>query len=121
MWRVSIILTKHVSGGGKTDIRNTSPKYLNATNVIGLRVAINGTPVDLATWDVKDFKRELDMQRGVLTRTFTLVNGTEETNVEVVRFFSIVDKEVLAIRYKRDADQLRSDDRVHTLFRMETS
>lgn len=83
--------------------KNGYPEYfakvLNATNVIGLRVVINGTPVDLAKWEVKDFTRELDMQRGVLTRTFTLMNGTEETKVEVVRFFSIVDKEILAIRY----------------------
>jgi len=83
--------------------KNGYPEYfakvLNAVNIMGLRVSINGKNVDLNEWEVVDFKRELDMQHGVLTRTMLIRNGVEETKIESKRFFSIVDKELAALRY----------------------
>ncbi|WP_147511937.1 glycoside hydrolase family 65 protein [Bacillales bacterium] len=83
--------------------KNGYPEYfakvLNAVNIMGLRISINGKKVDLNEWEVVDFKRELDMQHGVLTRTMLIRNGVEETKIEAKRFFSIVDKELAALRY----------------------
>lgn len=83
--------------------KNGYPEYfakvLNAVNIMGIRVSINGKNVDLNEWEVVDFKRELDMQHGVLTRTMLLKNGVEETKIESTRFFSIVTKEIAALRY----------------------
>jgi len=83
--------------------KNGYPEYfakvLNAVNIMGLKVSVNGKTVDLNTWEVIDFKRELDMQHGVLTRAMLLKHGEEEIKVESKRFFSIVDKEIAALQY----------------------
>src|SRR5690606_13053495 len=54
--------------------KNGYPEYfakvLNGANWIGMHIAIDGRPLDLATWTVDRFRRILDMQRGVLQRTF---------------------------------------------------
>ena len=54
--------------------KNGYPEYfakvLNSVNWIGVNITINGSPLDLHTTEVTNFKRILDMQRGVLIRTF---------------------------------------------------
>lgn len=54
--------------------KNGYPEYfakvLNAPNWIGIGVTINGKALDLNTCKVIDFKREMDMRNGVLSRSF---------------------------------------------------
>tara|TARA_R110002050_G_scaffold110363_1_gene222441 strand:- start:18652 stop:20958 length:2307 start_codon:yes stop_codon:yes gene_type:complete len=85
--------------------KNGYPEYfakvLNAPNWIGINVEINGEQLDLFTCKtVENFKRELNMQEGWLSRRFmaTLKNGI---TVEVItkRFLSLDLDEVGAIQY----------------------
>ena len=58
-------------------------KVINAMNLISLRVRIDREDIDLAKDACVRFGRELDMRRGVLTRTF---NGTRrETRLPSAR------------------------------------
>ena len=85
--------------------KNGYPEYfakvLNAPNWIGIDIAINGTPLDLFTCsEVRNFKRELNMQEGWYRRSFEAVlpNGAEIA-VEATRFLSLELEELGAIRY----------------------
>jgi len=76
-------------------------KVLNAPNWIGIDVVIDGEQLDLfACKDVKDFRRELNMKEGWLSRSFiaTLRNGIKVA-VKAVRFLSLALDEVGAIQY----------------------
>ena len=93
--------------------KNGYPEYfakvINSVNFIGIRVVINGEALDLAKHNVTSFRRELDMEHGVLTRTFTaaMSDGTAVT-VQAQRFLSVVRDEIAAMAYDvtldRDAD-----------------
>ncbi len=84
--------------------KNGYPEYfakiINSTNWIGINLNINGEELDLATAKLLSFRRELDMQHGLLSRYFVaeLPNGNQ---VEVCshRFVSITAPEIGAIRY----------------------
>ena len=85
--------------------KNGYPEYFakvpNAAFWIGVDVAIDGEPLDLATVaEVKSFYRETDMRRSVLTRrmTVTMRNGAE-ISVEAVRFLSLTRRELGVVRY----------------------
>lgn len=84
--------------------KNGYPEYfakvLNAAFWIGVDIAVDGEPLDLATVAVKSFYREMDMRRSVLTRrmTVTMRNGAE-VSVEAVRFLSLARRELGVIRY----------------------
>ena len=85
--------------------KNGYPEYFakvpNAAFWIGVDVAIDGEPLDLATVaEVKSFYRETDMRRSVLTRrmTVTMCNGAEVA-VEATRFLSLTRRELGVIRY----------------------
>lgn len=84
--------------------KNGYPEYfakvLNAAFWIGVDVAVDGEPLDLAAAEVKSFYREMDMRRSVLTRRMTVVlrNG-EEVAVETVRFFSLARRELGVVKY----------------------
>jgi maltose phosphorylase len=84
--------------------KNGYPEYfgkvINSTNYIGIRVFIDGDEIDLYKNTVTEFYRELDMQHGVLTRKFTIQHGDKKTQVEVVRFLSVAEKELAVIQYK---------------------
>jgi maltose phosphorylase len=74
-------------------------KVINSTNFIGIKVFVDGEELDLHNAEVSDYYRELDMQHGVLTRRFTVTQNGKETEVEAVRFLSVADKELAAIKY----------------------
>jgi maltose phosphorylase len=74
-------------------------KVINSTNFIGIKVMVDGEELDLHKAEVKDYYRELDMQHGVLTRKFTVIQNGKETEVEAVRFLSVAERELAAIRY----------------------
>lgn len=86
--------------------KNGYPEYfakvLNAPNWIGINVEINGEALDLFKCKkVEDFRRELNMKEGWLSRSFkaTLQNSTE-VKVESKRFLSLDFDEVGAIQYQ---------------------
>jgi maltose phosphorylase len=86
--------------------KNGYPEYfakvLNAPNWIGINVTINGEVLDLFSCQkVEDFRRELNMKEGWLSRTFkaTLKNSVE-INVRSKRFLSLDFDEVGAIQYE---------------------
>ncbi len=83
--------------------KNGYPEYfakvLNATAWHNIHVTINGETLDLASTPVKEFVRELDMQKGILTRTFIaeMKNGAH-CKIEAQRFISMDNESVAAIR-----------------------
>ncbi len=83
--------------------KNGYPEYfakvLNSTNIIGIKIFLDGENLDLNISKIKDFKRELNMQEGYLKRSFVVLNGENETKCEVIRFLSIDRKEILCIKY----------------------
>ena len=84
--------------------KNGYPEYfakiINSTNWIGINISINGEELDLAKARIISFKRVLDMQHGLLTRTFIaeLKNGNQ-IEVNARRFVSIDNTAIGAIRY----------------------
>ncbi|NWJ51682.1 MAG: glycoside hydrolase family 65 protein [Bacteroidetes bacterium] len=84
--------------------KNGYPEYfakvLNSAFWIGINVSVDGEVLDLATCSVRDFRRELNMKKGLLLRQFiaTLPNGVE-LKVSAKRFLSIVSPEIGAIQY----------------------
>lgn len=86
--------------------KNGYPEYfakvLNAPSWIGINVIINNERLDLFTCKlVKNFRRELNMKEGWLSRTFvaTLKNDME-VEVKTKRFLSLDLDEVGAINYQ---------------------
>lgn len=85
--------------------KNGYPEYfakvLNAANWMKLNIKINGETLDLHQVTILDFKRKLDMQKGILTRTCVveLTNGNR-VRVESVRFYSLADDEAAFLQYK---------------------
>lgn len=88
--------------------KNGYPEYfakiINSTNWIGIRIYVNGEELDLAKARVSEFRRELDMQHGVLSRSFVaeLKNGNK-VSVSASRFVSINITAIGAIRYSVEA------------------
>lgn len=85
--------------------KNGYPEYfakvLNAPSWIGIRVRVNGEYLDLNhCTQVTDFRRELHMREGWLSRSFTAVlqNGISVA-VYAKRFLSLTQTEVGAISY----------------------
>lgn len=85
--------------------KNGYPEYfakvLNAANWVGINVNIDGEELDLASCEVTEFYRELDMQKGVLFRSFkaTLASG-KTVRIKAKRFCSIADDEIGAVSYE---------------------
>ncbi|SFU29214.1 maltose phosphorylase [Pustulibacterium marinum] len=85
--------------------KNGYPEYfakvLNAPSWIGIHVFVNGEALDLNTCkSVTDYRRELNMKEGWYSRSFkaTLPNDVE-VQVEALRFLSLHEDEVGAIKY----------------------
>ncbi len=84
--------------------KNGYPEYfakvLNAANWIGIDIDVEYESLDLNTCEVRDFRRELNMQEGYLERQFIAkLKSGKELKVNAKRFCSIVDDEAGAIRY----------------------
>jgi maltose phosphorylase len=85
--------------------KNGYPEYfakvLNAPSWIGINVLVNDEKLDLfSCQDVSNFRRELNMKEGWLSRSFeaTLQNGVR-VSVNVIRFLSLDLDEVGVINY----------------------
>jgi len=85
--------------------KNGYPEYfakvLNAPSWIGIDVNVNGEQIDLYTCKkVENFRRELNMKEGWLSRSFKLtLHNDNEIQVEAKRFLSLDLDEVGAIQY----------------------
>ena len=83
--------------------KNGYPEYfakvLNAPNWIGIDVEIDGESLDLHTWKTENFRRELNMRKGYLERTFTVAAGGARLHFSVRRFLSMARDEIGTIRY----------------------
>lgn len=84
--------------------KNGYPEYfakvLNAPNVIGIKVRVNDENLDLNTCEVVDFKRELNMKEGWLSRSFTAkLNNGISVKVKARRFLHLEQDELVAIKY----------------------
>jgi maltose phosphorylase len=84
--------------------KNGYPEYfakiINSANWIGINISVNGQELDLSKAKILTFRRELDMQHGLLSRSFEaeLPNGNRVA-ITAKRFVSIDDSELGAIRY----------------------
>ena len=84
--------------------KNGYPEYfakiINSTNWIGINISINGIELDLAKAKIYSFSRVLDMQHGLLSRSFVaeMENGNQ-VEVNARRFVSIDNTTIGAIQY----------------------
>jgi len=84
--------------------KNGYPEYFakvpNATNWIGFHININDHLLDLSTAKVSDFKRELNMLEGTLSRECELqVSDGTHLRVKSTRFCSLNENSIGAIQY----------------------
>ncbi|NLO86236.1 MAG: glycoside hydrolase family 65 protein [Clostridiales bacterium] len=88
--------------------KNGYPQYfgkaINAVRLNGIHIEIDDEPLDLSTADVLDYHLELDMQKGLFLRRFTVKTQKGNVSVAAERFVSLAQKELLAIRYAITAD-----------------
>lgn len=80
--------------------KNGYPKYfgkaINALNFSKVKIFVDDQEVDLAKNDVAGFSVELDMQHGVLRRSFTVFG----VRFDVCKFLSVAQKELAVIRWE---------------------
>ncbi len=94
--------------------KNGYPEYfakvLNAPNWIGIHIKINGTIFDLNTCEISDFKRELNMKDGWLSRSLKAELPTgEKVEINTKRFISVEYNEVGVIEYSVKAVNFSGD------------
>ena len=76
-------------------------KIINSPNWAGVNLMLDGEKIDLAISSFKNFRRELDMKQGKLTRSFTLLsNDGKETNLVFTRFLSMAEPNLACITVK---------------------
>jgi maltose phosphorylase len=73
----------------------------NAPDWTGIKVQLNEEKLDLAVWEVLNFKRVLNLHEGFLERTFEAISKKgHHIQVSVKRFLSVANTETGAISYK---------------------
>ncbi|KRN33476.1 glycoside hydrolase family 65 protein [Weissella halotolerans] len=70
-------------------------KAINALNYLKADIYVDGQQVDLAKNEVQDFTLSLDMQKGVLKRSFTVFG----VHFDITRFVSAAQKELADVHY----------------------
>lgn len=91
---------KTVVGWWKIGYPEYFAKVPNAPSWTNIIVRIDGDELDLATCSLKNFRRELDMKQGLLTRTFTAVMPSGRVAaVTAKRFLSMAEPELAAVSY----------------------
>ena len=94
--------------------KNGYPEYfakvLNAAEWAGVEIVIDGEVLDLAKCEVSDFRRELNMQKGYLERSFTAKTASgKQVAVKAIRFCSMADDECGALKYELTALNFSAD------------
>jgi len=80
--------------------RQITDKIVNALNWTGIVVFLNDEKLDLATWEIQNFKRILNMREGYLERTFDAISKKgHHIEVSVKRILSMAETEIGAIHY----------------------
>jgi maltose phosphorylase len=84
--------------------KNGYPEYfakiINSTNWIGIDISVDGEMLDLAKMKIENFRRELNMKEGLLSRSFIAkMKKGKKLQVKSQRFLSYGDSEIGAIRY----------------------
>ena len=72
-------------------------KVINAVRMNGIRIVIDGEPIDLAKTPYDDYTCELDMKTGVIHRSFAVKTEKGSARITVCRFLSAAQKELMAI------------------------
>ncbi len=84
--------------------KNGYPKYfgkvINAMNLTGLDVSVNGERLDIARQEIIHFYRELDLYTGILRREMTIKTQAGVIKVFSERFVSMADSSLMALRYE---------------------
>ncbi|MDU5337132.1 glycoside hydrolase family 65 protein [Enterococcus sp.] len=82
--------------------KNGYPEYfgkvINAMDFIQMKLFVNDHAIDLAVTEIEDFDLELNMQNGVLTRTFVVAVDDAKIRFTFERFLSVVKQELAVIR-----------------------
>ncbi|MGO1243778.1 MAG: family 65 glycosyl hydrolase domain-containing protein [Sphingobacterium sp.] len=84
--------------------KNGYPEYfakvINSIHWIGLDIVVNGQQLDLENCHIKKFSRRLDMQKGVLHRSFVaqMPNGIE-IQVNAIRLFHMFKTQTASLQY----------------------
>ena len=80
--------------------RNNLKQRINTPYWNGVIVRLNDEILDLATWEIQNFRRVLNMHDGFLERTFEVISPRNHAiQVTVKRFLSMAETEVAAISY----------------------
>jgi len=78
----------------------SNENFVNTPDWIGITVQLNEEKLDLAVWEVLNFKRVLNRHEGILERTFEAISlKGHHIRVIVKRFLSMAQTEVGAISY----------------------
>ncbi|WP_413524698.1 glycoside hydrolase family 65 protein [Carnobacterium divergens] len=82
--------------------KNGYPEYfgkvINSINIIAMDILIDGNAMDLFTDQIEDFLLELDMEKGVLRRSFIVSKNGKRIKFEFQRFLSLAVKELCSIQ-----------------------
>lgn len=82
--------------------KNGYPEYfgkvINSINIIAMDILIDGNAIDLFTDQIEDFLLELDMEKGVLHRSFIVSKNGKRIKFEFQRFLSLAVKELCSIQ-----------------------
>jgi maltose phosphorylase len=84
--------------------KNGYPEYfakvLNAPDWTGIKITMNGEPMDVGTCKISDFKRVLNMKGGYFKKTYTAeFKDGKKIHVKSKRFLSIVKDEAGVIKF----------------------
>ncbi|MFZ9970848.1 MAG: family 65 glycosyl hydrolase domain-containing protein, partial [Bacteroidia bacterium] len=90
--------------------KNGYPEYFatvpNSTYWCGLRIWAYGEAIDLAKVHILDFRRELNMREGLLSRSCRIeLNNGLRFRIHSKRFYSLIHKEYSALKYSIEAEQ----------------
>ncbi|WP_288227589.1 glycoside hydrolase family 65 protein [uncultured Enterococcus sp.] len=103
--------------------KNGYPEYfgkvINAMDFIQMKLFVNDHEIDLATTAFEDFDLELDMENGLLTRSFVAIAGGATVRFTFERFLSIVKQELAVIRLT--AECLSGDAQIRVLSKLDNN
>ncbi|MGM0301410.1 maltose phosphorylase [Enterococcus sp. AZ048] len=103
--------------------KNGYPEYfgkvINAMDFIQMKLFVNDHEIDLATTAFEDFDLELDMENGLLTRSFVAIAGGATVRFTFERFISIVKQELAVIRLT--AECLAGDAQIRVLSKLDNN
>lgn len=75
-------------------------KVINAMNIIGVTLFLQGEEVDLYLNKLENYQLELDMKEGVLRHAYDVTKRGVKVHVEAERFLSIANREICAVRFR---------------------